>query len=342
MEPADPTGGSVVHGGEPIGQQAATLWGSGGTAAITTPSGPRSDAGGDSWSDPDGLAVVTVAYHSGACLPQLARDLARQSRPPDHWILVDHSPLSSPLDLPPLRQGGLAPQRVAGLEGAGFGEGCNLGFSTLAAQGWTGWIWLLNPDIRLPAGDELERLLGALGTLSPRALVGTAVLDGLGELEASAGWLTAGLDFRGERLGSHHATATSPLAVDWLSGCSLALQPQAHRPPARFDRAFPLYYEDMDLCRRLGHRGAPVVWLSQPAVHHGRGSGSATPSPRRLRLSTLGYLRFLRRHCPPWVMAVRGARLVLLNVLRLPIRPHRSAAALGAAFTVALEGGEPR
>jgi len=286
--------------------------------------------------------VVTVAYGSGASLPSLADDLARQSQPPSHWVLVDNSPMSAPLAVECLGRGPLQPLRVEGHEGAGFGEGCNRGFEALRSLGWTGWIWLLNPDIGLPEGRELERLLHALATQPTSAVVGTAVADERGGFEASGGWLGTGLNFRGARLQPQHGEGSFPLRVDWLSGCSLALQPEAHQPPARFDPIFPLYYEDMDLCRRLERQGAPILWLPRPAVIHRRGSGSATPSPRRLRLSTLSYLRFLRRHAPRWVLVLRTGRLMLLSLLRLPLQPRRSLAALGAMAVVMRERNAPR
>lgn len=288
------------------------------------------------------LAVVTVAYRSGPCLERLADDLARQGQPPELWVVVDNSPLQAPLEATALARGGLELLPLRGQEGAGFGAGCNQAFDHLAQRRWPGWIWLLNPDIRLPVGDELERLRRALAPLPAHALVGTAVEDDEGRLEASAGWLGSGLAFRGRVVRERPQQPGGSLAVDWLSGCSLALRPEAHTPPARFDPAFPLYYEDLDLCRRLGGQGAPLLWLPQPTLRHGRGEGSRTSSARRLRLSSLGYLRYLRRHCGRRVLAVRGARLVLLNLLRLPLRPRRSAAALGAALTVAREGGPPR
>ncbi|MCX5952177.1 MAG: glycosyltransferase [Cyanobacteria bacterium] len=283
------------------------------------------------------VVVVTVAYHSEAVLPVLARDLARQRQPPQLWLLVDNSPRSAPLDLEPLRAAARPPsdqaaqlvlRRLAGHQGDGFGVGCNRALNQLAAQGWDGWVWLLNPDTRLPGGEELGLLGQQLAQLSQRAVVGTAVLDDLGGLEASGGWIDLGLRFRSRRLEATALSAGRALAVDWLSGCSLALRPSAHEPPARFDPAFPLYYEDMDLCLRLSARGAPVVWLPQPCVRHHRGQGSNAGEPLRRRLSTISYLRFLRRHCPPWVLLLRTLRLLALTLLRLPLQPRRSLAVL--------------
>jgi GT2 family glycosyltransferase len=284
------------------------------------------------------VVVVTVAYHSEAVLPALARDLGRQSHLPQLWLLVDNSPLSAPLDLEPLRAAARPPsdqvdklvlRRLAGQQGDGFGDGCNRALNQLAAQGWDGWVWLLNPDTRLPDGEELGQLGQQLANLPQRTVLGTAVLDDQGALEASGGWIDPGLAFRSRRLEATALAAGEPVAVDWLSGCSLALRPSAHEPPARFDPAFPLYYEDVDLCLRLSARGAPVLWLPQPSVRHHRGQGSNAGEPLRRRLSTISYLRFLRRHCPPWVLLLRTLRLLALTVLRLPLQPRRSLAVLG-------------
>ncbi len=296
------------------------------------------------------LVIVTVAYHSQAPLEQLAADLARQQWQPERWLLVNNAPLSAPLQSQALALalalalagGSLGLQLLEGEEGAGFGDGCNRAFAALAAEGFNGWVWLLNPDTSLRRGDECARLIAQLASLDRRSVVGTAVQASSGELEASGGWFDPGLRFRRRRVGSQLAQRQGPLAVDWLSGCSLVLQPEAHQPPARFDPAFPLYYEDLDLCLRLGAQGAAVLWLPQLSIGHQRGAGSHTPSPRRLRLSTISYLQFLRRHCPAWVQALRTARLLAMALLRLPFQPQRSLAVLGATVSsTAIQGRGP-
>ena len=290
------------------------------------------------------LVIVTVAYHSQGPLEQLASDLARQQWQPERWLVVNNAPLSAPLQSQALAlaSGSLGLQLLEGEEGAGFGDGCNRAFEALAAAGFNGWVWLLNPDTNLRRGDECAQLIGPLASLDRRSVVGTAVEASSGGLEASGGWFDLGLRFRRRRVGAQLAQRQGPVAVDWLSGCSLVLQPEAHQPPARFDPAFPLYYEDIDLCLRLGAQGAAVLWLPQLAIGHQRGAGSHTPSPRRLRLSTISYLQFLRRHCPPWVQTLRTARLLAMALLRLPLQPQRSLAVLVAVISnVSIQGRRP-
>ena len=281
------------------------------------------------------LVVVSVAYHSAEPLAKLAADLARQQLPPQRWLVVDNSPLSAPLAAEALQRilGPVPLQLLLGEQGQGFGVGCNRAFDWLAAAGFKDWVWLLNPDTSLRRGDECLQLISSLATLQPTTLAGTAVLDEQRQLEASGGWIDPGLNFRRRRIGAAQAEQQTPLAVDWLSGCSLVLQPTAHRPQARFDPHLPLYYEDMDLCLRLASSASgavEVLWLPQPQLGHQRGAGSHTPASRRLELSSISYLRFLRRHMPLWVRLLRRLRLLLRALLLLPLQPRRSGAVLRA------------
>ena len=277
------------------------------------------------------LVVVSVAYHSQSPLTSLAKDLARQTHPPQRWVVVDNAPELAPLDPTAIRAvlGTVPLQLVLGRQGWGFAAGCNAAFDALDQWGYRGWIWLLNPDVSLPAGNELESLQQLLQDQDPSALLGTAVRDAAGELEASGGWIDSGFNFRRRRIKEQHAQLKpEPLAVDWLSGCSLILSPSVHQPPARFDSGYPLYYEDMDLCRRLQAAGSPVLWLPQPVLGHQRGEGSSTPSSRRLELSTRSYCRYLRLHCSGWVRALRLVRLVARAFLSLAFQPQKGRAVL--------------
>ena len=282
-----------------------------------------------------GLVVLTVAYHSHQALENLALDLARQRKPPKQWLVVNNSPnsegplkLDVPFDL----------FIIEGSEGDGFSQGCNAGLEQLQFQGWEGWVWLLNPDIALVEPDTIQCLELQLASVSEMAVVGTAVLDEKGSLESSAGWIDLGLDFRRRRVNQRllEAVEISPMAVDWLSGCSLMLRPSVHKTPPRFEPLLPLYYEDMDLCIRHSQLGHPVLWLPFINVSHQRGQGSNVPTTRRIRLSTCSYIRFLQRHRPGWVLFVRAMRLLLNSLLRMPLTPRLSFAVF-TGFSEALK-----
>jgi GT2 family glycosyltransferase len=223
---------------------------------------------------------------------------------------------------------------INGQEGEGFGRGCNHAFEVLKAQGFKGWVWLLNPDTNLRRGDECARMIQQLKSCDQRTVLGTAVIGADGMLEANGGWIDPGLQFRRRRVGNQLIKSkeieAATVEVDWLSGCSLVLKPEAHRPAARFDDDFLLYYEDIDLCLRLKARGASVLWWHQLTIGHQKGAGSQVTSSRRLKLSTISYLRFIQRYCPKWVQLLRVARLIINALLRIPLQPKHSAAVLSS------------
>ncbi len=282
------------------------------------------------------LALVTVAYHSQQAIESLAQDLARQQQCKFCWLLVNNAPLSAPLKAEQMACKAVEIQIINGQEGEGFGRGCNRAFEVLKAQGFKGWVWLLNPDTQLQRGDECTRMIQKLKSCDQRTVLGTAVSGADGELEASGGWIDPGLQFRRRRVGNqlikNKGIEVAAVEVDWLSGCSLALKPEAHRPAARFDLAFPLYYEDIDLCLRLKALGASVLWWHQLTIGHQKGSGSQVPSYRRLKLSTISYIRFIQHYCPLWVQLLRISRLIINALLRMPLQPKRSAAVLLALW----------
>lgn len=281
------------------------------------------------------LAILTVAYCSHEPLKLMAHELMQQTVSPFTWLIVDNSPdTAGPIECT-LRERSETIERlnikvISGIDGDGFGAGCNRGFAELESTGWNGWIWLLNPDILFKKSNTLEQLSNILKDLPNKALVGTAVWNSDGELEDSAGWFHPGVRFRRQRVNQKILAEAQkyPISVDWLSGCSLLLKPTAHGAEARFDPALPLYYEDMDLCLRLKRAGSPVLWSAATEVIHRRGQGSKSGSERRLRLGTTSYWRFLNRHCTTPTIVARGLRLLTVIFLRLLFQPSRGAASL--------------
>ncbi len=278
-------------------------------------------------NEKSGLIVLTVAYHSQRALTILATQFAKQESKPYKWLVVNNSPKSAT----PIK---LAPEPyitiIDGEEGDGFGRGCNRGLDYLLDMGWDGWVWLLNPDTKFTQPKTLKGLEALLNEIPQKALIGTGVVDSNGVIEPSAGWIDSGLSFRRRTITSMRVEKVdgSPVEVDWVSGCSLLLKPNAHEILPRFEISLPLYYEDIDLCIRMKKLGLPILWLFEIQIFHQKGDGSDVGSTRRLRLSSCSYTRFLQRHRPGWVFFTRTIRLLVKNSVLLCVMPRRSFAVL--------------
>lgn len=151
----------------------------------------------------------------------------------------------------------------------GFGANHNQAFGHTACELFA----VVNPDIRMPAQDWsplLERLreAGRIAACSPR------VLNSAGSIEDHARSFPTIARLVARRLGRagpEPAThdGPDPFEPDWLAGMFVVFKSSAFRQVGGFDAArFFMYFEDVDICRRLRARGWTVCVDPRVAVVH--------------------------------------------------------------------------
>ncbi len=86
-----------------------------------------------------------------------------------------------------------------------------------------------------------------------------------------------------------------PLSDRWVSGALFSIDRQIFLSAGGFDSDYFLYFEDVDLCRRLArdHQLALVLADASPAVHH---VGSSRPPGRAGRVVDQHHVRSARRY----------------------------------------------
>jgi len=171
---------------------------------------------------------------------------------------------------------------VQSIENIGFGQCNNLAADVARAP----VLVLLNPDTEVRAG-ALDLLVAALRGSADAGVVGARLLNSDGSLQtccvralptpwnrALAFECLSGL-FVNSRLwgmqGARHAT--SPVAVEAVSGACMALRASVFKRLKGFDPRYFMYGEDMDLCMRVARLGLKVYHApAAVVVHHGGGS----------------------------------------------------------------------
>ena len=233
------------------------------------------------------VTVSVVSHGHGALVSSLLADLAMHCDSGIRVILTLNIPES------PTIGDGAYPfpvKRIHNDAPKGFGANHNAAFEHCASS----CFCVLNPDIRI-GENPFPRLVEELrkpkvGVVAPR------ILDPDGNVEDSARrfptpWfivrklfgLTARLDYRIER------TTLSP---DWVDGMFMLFRKDVFAELQGFDERYFLYYEDVDLCRRLRERGYDVRLLpSVSAVHDAR--RESRRSVRHLRWHLASLLRFM-------------------------------------------------
>ncbi|HBL39629.1 TPA: hypothetical protein DDZ10_03065 [Candidatus Uhrbacteria bacterium] len=194
----------------------------------------------------------------------------------------------------------------------GFGGGQN--FASRYARGRQ--ILIFNPDIFVSYGD-LETLTAFLDAHPDIGILGAQLRNPDGTLQDSCyrfdhpfvkilrrtplRRLPPVMRLIDRHLMRDHARDRI-MDVDWLMGACLLLRRNVFTDLGGFDERFVMYFEDMDLCRRIWERGMRVVYHPGVSmIHYHRREGAQGPLlfqvfVRANRLHLVSYLRYVKKY----------------------------------------------
>jgi GT2 family glycosyltransferase len=172
----------------------------------------------------------------------------------------------------------------------GFGPANNRALQTILNEGHAEYIVLLNSDAFLHAG-ALAQAVRQMEAAPLAGAGGARLVYGDGRWQASARRFHSVLDdamvasglaakfprsrFFG-RFDRTWAGQNEAAQTDWVPGAFMILRAEALRQTGIFDERFFLYYEEVDLCRRLHAAGWQVWYWPQIVVTHLCGESSRT------------------------------------------------------------------
>lgn len=206
------------------------------------------------------ITLSVVSHRQNALVNQLLEDVERVC--PERVALVvtenvpDETVLATSLPF----------EHIVNTTIKGFGANHNAAF----ARCRTPYFCVCNPDIRLRR-DPFPTMVEALQSQSG-VLVGPLVRNAAGTIEDSArrfptAWTLLKKLFVDRRI-PDYPTDRGPQAVDWVGGMFMLIRSDAYRSLGGFDEAYFLYYEDVDLCRRIRGTGREVIYDSRVEVVH--------------------------------------------------------------------------
>jgi N-acetylglucosaminyl-diphospho-decaprenol L-rhamnosyltransferase len=246
-------------------------------------------------------------------------------------IVVDNASSDSSVEVAQQSESASLPVVVVRLEqNLGFAPAVNVGLTRVGA---VDAILLLNPDARLEAGAVdtlLDTLLAddSVGAVGPR-IVASDGSDELSALRADLGLWTLICELSGLRrlsgrwFGSYRCERWDrgvSRDAECLSGACMLIRAAAFHAVGRLDASVPMYFEDMDLCRRLRDDGWGLKYeAGARVIHTGAYSSGNSPVRRALKVMEEGDARwlFLRRHEGPMSAAAASAIIGVGSVWRL-------------------------
>lgn len=240
------------------------------------------------------IALIIVNYRCADLVGQLLDSICRRGK---GWvarvIIVDNASGDGSVATLRARVGELAMETVVEVldsgRNRGFGAGNNIGYGVVRSELQPDLLWFLNPDT-LVDDVNLDHALAWFECDPQIGIVGTGLTNGDGERDLGghreisplSEFLRVAGTFRVLR---KYAVSDSELdqpgTVDWVSGASLIIRRSVFEQIGGFDEGFFLYFEEVDLCRRVRMDGWRVVYEPRIRVMHLEGQSTGVSGPKQ-------------------------------------------------------------
>ena len=253
-------------------------------------------------ADARGIDVVIVNWNGGEDVIESARSaVAFGARP----IVVDNASTDGSAD----RLERSVPEAMVERMGrnAGFAAACNRG----AALGGGEFVFLLNPDAAIVAGTPHDVRRAFAHELRPM-IVGPRIEEDDGSLARSARRFPTPLSLVLYQLKLHRlarwipplrrylmvdADFSRPMVVDQPMGAAFIMRRSDWERFGGMDEAFFLWFEEVDLAKRVADAGGAALYWPELAVRHTGGTSfSKLAAGDRQRIWNRSALRYADRH----------------------------------------------
>jgi len=256
------------------------------------------------------LACVTVSFRSGDALSDLVKSLEESTILPARTVIVNNEPD----DPPEIRSATVSIDVVEAGRNLGYGSAVNLGIRQLDPT--IEWVLITNPDVRLDAA-ALEQLLTTARSLPLAGALGPLIRDNEGIAYPSARELPSLRTGIGHALfanvqpgnpwtqryrGENRPSGTSWRQTGWLSGSCLLVRRAAFDAIGGFDESYFMYFEDVDLGKRLAEAGWHNIYVPTASVVHTGAHSTATSASAMRTVHHQSAYQYLARKYSAWYL----------------------------------------
>ncbi len=255
------------------------------------------------------VAVIIVSYNNlgTECLSSLALTMAK-TKYPTKILIVDNNSTDFkthekvPEFLPKAKV-------IFRDRNYGFGRSMNFAAQRIDAK----YYFLLNPDIRIVDPETLNKLVAYMEARPDTGLIAPKLLHFDGSRQDTCRrfpawhmpivqrtWLNKtkwGQKYIKHFL-MHDFDQTNETSVDWVQGSAMFIPSYVWRLVNGFDDRFWMYFEDIDLCRRIWQTGYRVTYLPDVVIHHAFSRASAKINNLVLNILKT---RATRAHIASWL-----------------------------------------
>ncbi len=158
----------------------------------------------------------------------------------------------------------------------GFANGCNLGSKSAAGE----FILFLNPDT-VASESEVEKLLNIAKQNPAFRILSCRQVNENGRESTASGPFPQFFNLTGfqravfGRLTPDARCLTPEISFpDWISGSVMMMRKELFQKLKGFDEDFWMYFEDVDLCRRVRNISGEIAFCRNITIEHNHGGSS--------------------------------------------------------------------
>lgn len=213
------------------------------------------------------ISIITLTFNSEAYVKNYLNSLKEYLPKESEVILIDNGSDDKTLDI--VREYSFV-KVIANRNNLGFAKGCNLGAKLARGE----YLFFLNPDCKL-INNSLNLLLEYIdknpkvGIVAPKLRQSEVVIQPTVRKLPSV-WGAVKEYYLGIK-NSYEAFIPQggiPQKVESIVGAALLIRKEIFEKVGGFDERFFMYYEDLDLCRRLRKLGYDIVYFPKATIFH--------------------------------------------------------------------------
>ncbi len=213
------------------------------------------------------LSIVTVTYNSAKFIKEHLDSLIKNLPPKSEIIIVDNNSADETVSIIEKYK---SVRLIKSSENVGFSKGNNKGAK--AAKGE--YLFFLNPDIKT-LNNSVQKLMDYANLTDNVGIVAPQLIKENGGVQASVTNLPNLKNlfleylFNKKNVFSEYApTGNEATKVEAVYGAAMLIKKELFLKIGGFDERYFLFYEDLDLCRKVRKLGYKVIYFPQAKFIH--------------------------------------------------------------------------
>lgn len=259
------------------------------------------------------LSIIIITYQDGQCLERCVASIYQKFSGLESWeiIIVNNDPNQDVHHLP------IDYSRVKLIDhkkNIGFSAGMNLGAKEAEGE----FLLIFNPDTEVIT-DNVASVLNEFSQDDTIGIIGGGIVNKKNkQQEWSAGKEMSLYDLVRNNLGFSRSKliwdSPEKISCDWVAGTVMFIKKDLFFQLGGFDENIFIYFEDMDLCRRVRQSGKKVVFFPHFKIFHI--SGESYTDKRLQKRDYYNSMEYYFRKNKGWwqFLAIKLARKILAKI----------------------------